>query len=157
MTERLVEDYLAAVARACAGLPASARIELLADLREHIAVARAELPEQTEEAVRGILDRLGEPAVIAAEARASLPEAPVAPPRFRPAVAPMPVRPSSGNTAVVLTAVLVPVGLIVLALVLGVLLFYARASTAPVAPPAAPQPARPAISLSVIPQPGFLG
>ncbi|MGW4211737.1 HAAS signaling domain-containing protein [Lentzea sp. NPDC004789] len=68
MTERndsLVADYLARVSRATAGLPADRRDELARDLREHIEASRADLPAETEAEVRGILDRLGDPAVIA--------------------------------------------------------------------------------------------
>ena len=66
--DRIVEGYLASVARACAGLPAGRVEELVADLREHIAVARGALPDETEADLRTILDRLGDPATIAAEA-----------------------------------------------------------------------------------------
>jgi uncharacterized membrane protein len=65
----LVGEYLDAVTRATADLPADRRADLLADLREHIAAARAELVPETEAGVRTILDRLGDPAGIAAEAR----------------------------------------------------------------------------------------
>ncbi|HZM80837.1 MAG TPA: hypothetical protein VFC19_34375 [Candidatus Limnocylindrales bacterium] len=113
--DRLVEDYLGEVARACAGLPALQRMELMDDLREHIAVARADLPAQTEAGVRGILGRLGEPAVIAAEARASAP--PVA---IRVMPTPMPVRgPSRTPAPVVALMVLVPVAVIAVMVVLG--------------------------------------
>jgi ABC-type transporter Mla subunit MlaD len=67
--DRLVEDYLAEVARATAGLPAARREDLIADLREHITVARADLDPPTQAGIRTILDRLGEPAAIAEEAR----------------------------------------------------------------------------------------
>ncbi|MFG1684485.1 HAAS signaling domain-containing protein [Nonomuraea sp. NPDC049269] len=67
--DRLVEDYLAEVARATAWLPAGRRDDLIADLREHIAVARAELHPPTAAGIHTILDRLGEPAAIAEEAR----------------------------------------------------------------------------------------
>jgi uncharacterized membrane protein len=67
--DRLVEDYLGAVSYACADLPPERRDDLLADLREHITAARAVLYQPTEAAVRTILDRLGEPAAIAEEAR----------------------------------------------------------------------------------------
>lgn len=68
-TDRLVEDYLGAVSYACADLPPERRDDLVADLREHIAAARAVLYEPTEAAIRTILDRLGEPTAIAEEAR----------------------------------------------------------------------------------------
>lgn len=67
--DRLVEDYLGAVSYACRELPPERRNDLVGDLREHIAAARTVLYEPTEAAVRTILDRLGEPAEIAAEAR----------------------------------------------------------------------------------------
>jgi HAAS len=67
--DRLVEDYLGAVSYACRDLPPERRDDLIGDLREHIAAARAVLYQPTEAAVRTILDRLGEPAAIAAEAR----------------------------------------------------------------------------------------
>ena len=67
--ERLVEDYLTEVAHATAALPAGRREDLIADLREHIAVARSELYPPTPAGIRTILDRLGEPAAIAEEAR----------------------------------------------------------------------------------------
>lgn len=67
--DRLVEDYLGAVSWACGDLPPQRRDELIEDLREHVAAARAVLYEPTEAAVRTILDRLGEPSAIAEEAR----------------------------------------------------------------------------------------
>ncbi|MFD1543366.1 HAAS signaling domain-containing protein [Nonomuraea guangzhouensis] len=71
--DRLVEDYLAEVARATASLPAGRRDDLIADLREHIAVARSGLHPPTAAGIHTILDRLGEPAAIAEEARLSEP------------------------------------------------------------------------------------
>ena len=68
--DRVVDDYLRAVATACADLPVSQREELVGDLREHIT---AQLGDNASEAdIRTILDRLGEPAAIAAEARVGL-------------------------------------------------------------------------------------
>jgi uncharacterized membrane protein len=77
--DRLVEDYLGAVSYACGDLPPERRDDLLADLREHIAAARAVLYEPTEAAVRTILDRLGEPSAIAEEARLTEPSSARAP------------------------------------------------------------------------------
>jgi uncharacterized membrane protein len=59
-----IQDYLAAVEREAMGLPAARRQELLADLAEHIEVARAERPD----GVREILWELGDPRVIAGTA-----------------------------------------------------------------------------------------
>ncbi|GAA2329369.1 DUF1700 domain-containing protein [Dactylosporangium salmoneum] len=66
----LVNDYLRAVEQALAGVPANRRAELLADLSEHIAAKRAELSpeEETEVEVRSILELLGDPEEVAAEA-----------------------------------------------------------------------------------------
>ncbi|WP_225801387.1 hypothetical protein [Streptomyces sp. NK15101] len=72
----LVTDYLATIEREASFLPAGRREELLADLREHLAVAVGE--EQDPEAVRTALERLGSPSAIVAAARAEEPETPAA-------------------------------------------------------------------------------
>jgi uncharacterized membrane protein len=77
--DRLVEDYLGAVSWACGDIDPQRRDELVEELREHITAARGALYQQTEAAVRTILDRLGEPAVIAEEARLGEPGQPAAP------------------------------------------------------------------------------
>jgi hypothetical protein len=79
--DRMVGEYLDAVRRATVDLPPDRRDDLLADLGEHIATARAELDPETEAGVRDILDRLGDPVNIAAEARLGTPP----PPTGRPA------------------------------------------------------------------------
>lgn len=68
MTERndsLVGEYLTRVSRATANLPSERRDELIRDLREHIETSRSELSAETEAEVRQILERLGDPTVIA--------------------------------------------------------------------------------------------
>lgn len=62
-----VRDYLCAVEREGSALPADRRQELLADLAEHIEVARAERPDA---AIGKILAELGDPRTIAATALA---------------------------------------------------------------------------------------
>ncbi|MBC9714787.1 hypothetical protein H9Y04_19735 [Streptomyces sp. TRM66268-LWL] len=62
-----VRDYLAAVEREASVLPADRRQELLADLAEHIEVARAERPDV---AVGDVLMELGDPRTIAQTALA---------------------------------------------------------------------------------------
>ena len=76
--DHLVNDYLRAVEQALAGVPAGRRDELLADLSQHIAAKRAELqPEQeTEVEVRSIIELLGDPEEVAAEARLDAEPAP---------------------------------------------------------------------------------
>jgi hypothetical protein len=68
-THRAVRDYLAAVERALADLPRERREGIVADLREHVDAALAEAGDAGEAYVRTVLDRLGSPADIAAEAR----------------------------------------------------------------------------------------
>jgi hypothetical protein len=110
--DQLVASYLEAVARELTGLPASRRAELLGDLRDHIAAERAVLDPPTEAGVREILDRLGDPATLAYEARLAedMPPAPAppAPPVWAPAPPPAPVQKRRGPG---------PVGWIVIALV----------------------------------------
>ncbi|MFD7068969.1 hypothetical protein ACFV97_17295 [Streptomyces sp. NPDC059913] len=62
--DTLVQEYLAAVERESTALPQAARQELIADLSEHIEVARAERPGE----VRTILREVGDPRMIASTA-----------------------------------------------------------------------------------------
>ncbi|MEV5654209.1 hypothetical protein [Streptomyces sp. NPDC052291] len=62
--DTLVRDYLATVERESAALPPAARQELVADLNEHIEVARAERPGD----IRAILHEMGDPRTIAGSA-----------------------------------------------------------------------------------------
>jgi hypothetical protein len=92
-TDNLVAEYLARVERAAAGLTPARREELLRDLREHIDIERADSPDDSEAHLRTILDRLGDPEVIAAAAdtpTGRIPAPPV-PDDFVPA-APHPAR-----------------------------------------------------------------
>jgi uncharacterized membrane protein len=63
-TSARIQDYLAAVEREAAALPAERRQELLADLSEHIEVALTERPDRVTEVLR----ELGDPRTIAATA-----------------------------------------------------------------------------------------
>jgi hypothetical protein len=74
--EAIVSDYFARLRRALAPLPRSRRDQLLEDLREHVTLARAGLSEESELTVREILDHLGRPEDIAAEALAASPRRP---------------------------------------------------------------------------------
>ncbi|MEJ8639858.1 HAAS signaling domain-containing protein [Streptomyces sp. MS2.AVA.5] len=75
----IAENYLAELEHAAADLPENCRVELLADVRSHIAVARAEAGTSNasasgdDTAVRTILRQLGSPSEIVAAARADLP------------------------------------------------------------------------------------
>jgi hypothetical protein len=66
---QMIEGYLARLRAAAADLPSSARDELIEDMRAHIAEARSREPQETDATILNILDRLGEPATVAAEAR----------------------------------------------------------------------------------------
>jgi hypothetical protein len=82
--DQLIARYLARLQAALRDLPAARREELLEQVSEHIATARAELGAQASEAeIRTLLDRLGDPAAIAAEADHGS-DQPVEPPRARP-------------------------------------------------------------------------
>jgi hypothetical protein len=74
--EAIVTDYFARLRRALAPLPRGRRNPLLEDLREHVAMARAGLDEESELSVREILQHLGAPEDIAAEALAAAPRPP---------------------------------------------------------------------------------
>jgi len=64
-----VDEYLRDLDRALAPLPRDRRREIVDEVSEHIAEGRAELEPDDEAGLRTLLDRLGEPEQIAAEAR----------------------------------------------------------------------------------------
>jgi len=68
-TDALILRYLQDLEAQLQDLPANRRQELLDEVAEHIAAARAGLEPETEAGVRTVLERLGDPAEIAAEAR----------------------------------------------------------------------------------------
>ncbi|MEV5970497.1 hypothetical protein [Streptomyces sp. NPDC051921] len=98
----LVAEYLAAVARETAELPAERRAELLADLREHIEVSGTD----DEQRLREVLADLGEPRTVAASALAEEPQAGRAP---EPGA---PDRPTRARLTVGLLAVASPLALL---------------------------------------------
>jgi uncharacterized membrane protein len=67
--DALVDHYLKDLEAELRGLPANRRRELLDEVGEHITAARATMDTETEAAIRTMLERLGDPADIAAEAR----------------------------------------------------------------------------------------
>jgi uncharacterized membrane protein len=94
--DALIDRYLRDLEAELADLPANRRQELLDEVAEHIASARAALDPETEAGVRGLLERLGDPADIAAEARE----------RFGvPAPAPRPATPWLEVAAIVLLVI----------------------------------------------------
>jgi hypothetical protein len=67
--DRSVEKYLKRLDAELADLPRGRRREIVEEIGEHIAEAQAERPVETEADIRTLLERLGDPADIAAEAR----------------------------------------------------------------------------------------
>jgi hypothetical protein len=67
--DHLVDDYLKRLRRELRSLPRERRRELEQEISEHIAEARASLSAQNEAEIRTLLERIGDPADIAAEAR----------------------------------------------------------------------------------------
>jgi hypothetical protein len=72
-TDTLVDDYLKRLDRELAGLPRARRRELVQEISGHIAEARAGMGRENEADIRNLLDRIGDPADIAAEAGAGAP------------------------------------------------------------------------------------
>jgi hypothetical protein len=66
--DQLIDGYLARLRVAAIDLPSSAREELIEDMRAHIAEARTREPQETDATILNILDRLGEPDTVVAEA-----------------------------------------------------------------------------------------
>lgn len=75
MRPRLVSDYLARLEAALAGLPRDRRDEIVDEVAEHIAAGMEQLPPDDEAGLRTLLERLGDPAQIAADARGDQPPA----------------------------------------------------------------------------------
>ncbi|HYS00814.1 MAG TPA: hypothetical protein VET82_00515 [Candidatus Eisenbacteria bacterium] len=78
--DQIVSGYLARLEQALAALPPARRAELVDDVRSHIAEARRGLAEETDADLLNILDKLGDPADIAADARERLGAQPAPPP-----------------------------------------------------------------------------
>jgi len=66
---RQVGEYLRRLQRSMGDVPAERREEILAEIEEHIAELLAENPAETDADVRNVLERVGHPEDIAAEAR----------------------------------------------------------------------------------------
>ena len=71
--DKLVRSYLAQLDAALQGVDASRREEILAEVRGHIEEGRTGLDPDDPVSVRALLDRVGDPAAIAAEAGAPSP------------------------------------------------------------------------------------
>src|SRR5262245_27285224 len=69
LSRQLVDDYLRDLREELRDLPKSRQNELVAEIKEHVDEALAEAPSSDEATVRNVLERLGDPADIASEAR----------------------------------------------------------------------------------------
>jgi hypothetical protein len=67
--DNLVDRYLAQLDRELRGLPAPRRREVMQEIAGHIATARRELGAETDPDVLNLLERVGDPSEIAADAR----------------------------------------------------------------------------------------
>lgn len=102
--DQIVAGYIAQLELALAGVPQSRRNEVVGEIREHISEARAKSAAETDADVYNVLERLGDPADIAAEAGTRVDDSP-------------PARVTGGwadIAAAVLTPVFWPVGVILL-------------------------------------------
>lgn len=68
----IINGYLARLEAETADLPQTERRELIDGVREHLAEARVQMPLETDADLLTLLDRLGDPAVLAAEERERL-------------------------------------------------------------------------------------
>src|SRR5262245_7890637 len=78
--DELINEYLDRLERELADFPSARRRELVQEISGHIAEARAQLDSESEADVRNLLDRIGDPADIAVEARGEAVPARPAPP-----------------------------------------------------------------------------
>ena len=105
--DALVSDYLGRLEAASGRLAAGRRVELVDEVREHIATALAEAGHRDDLTVRNILDRLGPPEeIVAAEAEPNA--APPTPPTGRSAAG------SSWGAIEIIALLLLTVGAVLL-------------------------------------------
>jgi hypothetical protein len=67
--DQLVDEYLSRLGVALQGVPAERRKEILEEISNHIADERGQLHDDSDVAVLNLLDRIGDPAEVAAAAR----------------------------------------------------------------------------------------
>jgi len=67
--DELIETYIQNLTRALGDLPRERRREVVEEVAEHFAEARAELPAESEAEIRNLLERVGDPDELAADAR----------------------------------------------------------------------------------------
>jgi len=74
--DELINEYLDRLEEELAEFPSSRRRELVQEISDHIAEARASLESDDEASIRNLLERMGDPADIAAEARGAIEQSP---------------------------------------------------------------------------------
>ena len=104
--DRLIDKYLKHLRIELADLSRARQRELEQEIGEHIAAARAELPNESEAEIRNMLDRIGDPEDIAAEAR-----------ERTDAPAPVPAQHPQSRTHEVIALILLLVGGLVLPII----------------------------------------
>jgi uncharacterized membrane protein len=125
-TDKLVEDYLDRLELELADFPSARRRELVQEISEHIAEARAALESESEADIRNLLDRMGDPADIAAEARGA-PEEPANAEAAAPPAATVVQRPSGPGGVEIGALVMLLIGGLILPVigwVVGVVLLW---------------------------------
>ena len=74
--DRLIAQYLATLDRALGALPRARRRQIVGEISRHIAESRSDLDHESPAAIKALLERVGEPRTIAAEAGAYESETP---------------------------------------------------------------------------------
>ncbi len=74
--DQILSDYMSRLERALANVPDPRRRELLDEVRTHIAEARSQVPNETDADLMNIVDRLGDPAEVAAAEQGPVDSAP---------------------------------------------------------------------------------
>jgi uncharacterized membrane protein len=120
-SRQILDDYLRALEQELRDLSPSDRAEIILELREHYEEARRELTDPTEADLRNIVERLGPPAEIAAEARQRLGVAVPTTASSAPSVPPLSSPPTSAAGALEIAALILwvlwwPIGVILMAL-----------------------------------------
>jgi uncharacterized membrane protein len=75
-TDVLTRDYLKRLDKALAPLPRARRAQLVAEIAEHVAIARSQMENPSDADISSLLDRIGRPEDIAAEAMGTEPPVP---------------------------------------------------------------------------------
>jgi uncharacterized membrane protein len=117
----ILDEYLGALEDELRSLSPSDRAEIILEVREHYEEARRELPDPTEADLRNIVERLGSPAEIAAEAGARLIVGETEVPSQPASVPPTPPRSTSAAgpleiAALICWIVWLPLGILLMAL-----------------------------------------